>query len=138
MKFKEKPSYPEHTDYFELKPIEMQSFTNFDSWLFYPSNKKVVWLNQIFHIGGLDLKQNSLDYDTMIQSVHHDNPDLWINFIEKAAILQTLFDIQYRINLSNRTQKLIRSSYQPTLNQNCKVINLAISVQNITKQKPLN
>jgi PAS domain S-box-containing protein len=114
-----------------------QTLAKVGSWIFNLSNQKIKWSNEMFHMWGFDSKKDPPEYDALVKRVHPDDLEFWSNTVEKATILGTPYDIEFRILLANGGQKVVREICQPKLGVTGEVVSLVGSGQDITEQKLL-
>ncbi|MFT4645819.1 MAG: PAS domain S-box-containing protein [Planctomycetota bacterium] len=105
------------------------------SWFIDLPNQKVEWSDEVFKIWGFDSKKGTPDYDSLVKLIHTDDLELYSSSYEKAVNLCIPYDIEFRINLSNEEQKIIRAICEPMLGEDGKVENITGSNQDISSQK---
>jgi signal transduction histidine kinase len=119
----------------EKQLIEAQKLANIGSWLFNTKNQKSKWSEEMFHIWDFDLKNGPPDFGVVVKKIHLDDLKLYHNSIENASIMAVPYDIEFRINLQNDVQKIVRSICKPVLGDTGKVVGLSGTNQDITSQK---
>jgi len=113
---------------------EAQKLTQIGSWLLHPTNKKMKWSEETFHIWGFDPYQNIPKYTKIIKLIHSDDVELFSNSVDEASMMGTPFDIKFRVSIPNQGQKIIKSICKPVLDDSGNVMHLKGTNQDITAQ----
>lgn len=112
---------------------ESQKIANIGSWNFDISSNETEWSEETYRIWGLDYNKPLPSWNIIEKRIHKDDLEL-INKAADLAYKGSPYDIEYRICLSNKVQKTIRSICKPIL-ENGKVVRLKGTNQDITEQK---
>ncbi len=122
---------------YELNTIlnQTQRLAQVGSWLFDFPSQKIEWSDETYLIWGLDSKNGTPDYDTLVKLVHPDDFKLFNNSYYKAVNFGISYDIEFRINLPSGEQKAIRTICQPSLGEGGKIIGVMGANQDITSKK---
>ena len=113
---------------------EAQKLAQIGSWLLHPTNKKMKWSEETFHIWGFDPYQNIPKYTKIIKLIHSDDVELFSNSVDEASMMGTPFDIKFRVSIPNQGQKIIKSICKPVLDDSGNVMHLKGTNQDITAQ----
>ena len=110
---------------------EAQKLAKIGSWYFIPLSEEVVCSEEIFNLFGLDPDKGFPKIDEFMNIVHKDDQKLLMDSIANVKP----YDIDYRINLPNGSEKWVRTIGEPILGDNGEVIRLKGNSQDITSQK---
>ena len=113
---------------------EAQKLAQIGSWLLHPTNKKMKWSEETFHIWGFDPNQNIPKYTKIIKLIHSDDVELFNNSVNEASMMGTPFDIKFRVSIPNQGKKVIKSICKPVLDDSGNVMHLKGTNQDITAQ----
>jgi PAS domain S-box-containing protein len=114
---------------------EAQKLANLGSWIFNSLDQKSEWSEETFRIWGLNPKEGSPDFETILSQIHKDDLELHNSSVEKAIRLGVPFDIEFRIFHTNGKQKTLRGICEPVFGETGEVVSLKGTNQDITEQK---
>jgi PAS domain S-box-containing protein len=112
-----------------------QELAHVGSWLFNVLTEKSEWSDETYRIWGFDLKVDAPDEDEILNRVHVDDRELFINAAKLAYSNKVNYDIEFRICLPNDEEKWIRSICRIILDDNDNVVLLKGTNQDITEKK---
>jgi signal transduction histidine kinase len=119
----------------ENKLNQAQRLAQVGSWLFNPTNQKSEWSDEMFRIWGFDYTKGTPQIELFSSRVHTEDLELFNQSLTNAAELGTAFNIEYRINMPNAEQKIVKVICKPIQDKSGKVVSLTGTSQDITSQK---
>jgi PAS domain-containing protein len=114
---------------------ETQKLANIGSWIFNSETQIPQWSDEMFNIWAFDSEQGVPDYKTIVKRIHPEDCQLYNSAVNNAINQGTPFNIEFRIQIPNRDQKIINGICKPILGGDAKSIIIQGINQDITKQK---
>lgn len=118
----------------ELK--KAQKLAKVGSWILNLAENELSWSEEMFHIWGFDPKKGTPPYGPdIISRVHPDDVETFNSFFNKPINLTKPYDIEFRVCIPNREQKVVRSIFEAITGEDGEVVFLSGTNQDITHQK---
>lgn len=112
-----------------------QQLAHVGSWSYIPETQTPIWSEEMFHIWGLDPKNEAPNYDELRKLIHQDDRQLFDD-AEKDALENGLpYNLELRILCIDRKEHTIISMCKPQLDGQGKVIRLTGTTQDVTERK---
>ena len=115
--------------------IEAQKIARVGSWLLNPTNYRQEWSEEMFFIWGFNSNKKPPEHKETIKRIHDNDIELFKTSLDNAKNHGIPYDIEFRVCIPYKDQKVIRSICKPILNDHGKVVNLSGTNQDITEQK---
>ena len=112
-----------------------QELAQVGSWFFNVLTKESDWSDETYRIWGFDLNEIIPNEDLILNRIHIDDREMFLNAAELVYNKRAPYDIEYRICLPNDKEKWIRSICRPILDDTGKVVFLKGTNQDITEKK---
>ncbi|ARV15969.1 hypothetical protein BTO07_12800 [Polaribacter sp. SA4-12] len=112
-----------------------QEIAKVGSWFFNVVTKESEWSDETYRIWGFDLNEITPNEDIILNRIHIDDRELFLNAAELVYNRRVPYDIEYRICLPNDEEKWIRSICRPILDDKGNVVLLKGTNQDITEKK---
>jgi PAS domain S-box-containing protein len=115
---------------------EVQRLTKTGSWVWQVAGSEPLHLSdEWYRIHGFDPKDGMPGWEKRIQRVHPEDRDKWKSAIERAILLKSDYEIEYRVLLPSGAVKFISVVGRPILNRTGELVQFIGSSIDITERK---
>jgi PAS domain S-box-containing protein len=113
---------------------EAQAMAHIGNWSQDIVTGGVHWSDEAYRIFGFKPQETGVTYDAFLSHVHPDDRDYVVNKI-RQALNGNLFDIEYRIILTDGIERIIHETFKVIFDKNSNPIQLKGIVQDVTDRK---
>lgn len=119
----------------EATLLEAERVANIGSWELLPLNGTVQCSHEAARILGTHFSSNSIDYNTLLRSVHRDEKQGVAGAFRNAIMDGEPFVIDHRVIQVDGSVKWVQSKGRPFQNEKGDIEKIVGTIQDITKQK---
>jgi PAS domain S-box-containing protein len=115
---------------------EAQKLAGLGSWVFDLSTKEFIWSDEMYRIWGFKSQKDTPIIELGIdERIHPDDVDKFKSKIYQALEEEMACELEFRINIPDSEEKVIRSIFRSVADEDGEVIMMSGTVQDITLQK---
>jgi PAS domain S-box-containing protein len=118
----------------ERRLSEAQAMAHLGNWEKDPANENLYWSDEMYRIFGLKPQEFEITYNMFLNYIHPDDRD-YVDNSFKNAFKGRPFDIDYRIILANKEERIVRLQGEVAFNEQNIPVKIRGTTQDITERK---
>ena len=112
-----------------------QLIAHFGSWEWDIQTNALAWSDEVYRIFGLSPQQFEASYEALLERIHPDDKEDFVNAVNATVVNNQPYDIEHRIVQLDGTVRFVHERGEVYRNQQGEAINMVGTVRDISKEK---